>query len=61
MPALLAAEMVGQREDSLLNSSANTHEEPRAPSLKGEQHFLEVSSGKRTYRYDQGAMAAQTC
>lgn len=35
MPDLIATEMVEQRGDSSHNSSANTHEELRAPSLKG--------------------------
>lgn len=46
---LLATEMVGQKGDSLHNSSANTDEKPRAPSLKERQHFLGVSSGRKTY------------
>lgn len=33
MPDLLAKEMVGQGGDSSHNSSANTHGEPRTPSL----------------------------
>lgn len=49
MPNLLVTEMVGQRGDSLHNSSVNTHEGPMAQSLKGGQHFLGVPSGNKTY------------
>lgn len=39
MPNLFATEMVEKIGDSLHNSSANTHTEPRAPVLKEEAAF----------------------